>query len=229
MTVRSFYDRVWRTESGGIDRDSRRRLEADRDALDMLEPLASVLALDIGIGGGASVEALLRRGARVVAVDLSHEALLRARARTSGAHHVVADAHRLPFRDRRFDRISVFSVLMFLDLPRALPELGRIMKDAGRMAIVEPVAGNPMLAAWRFCSRRYANLAHWYDEAILREHLSRFFHVRSWHTHYLFPPAAILREGRFRSIWMSLEQLFMDKTLLSKMSWIVTAELDKRS
>lgn len=227
MTIRTWYDTVWR--EGPSDRDARRRMEADADAVASLEPLAGYWVLDIGVGSGGSVEALARRGARVVAADISFEALRRARARVgSDARYVVLDAHRLPFRPRTFGRASLFSVLMFLDPDRFLPELASVLDADGRAAIVEPVSGNPLVSLWRASSRRYAGLARWRSSAEWRELFARRFNVRAWESYYLLPFGTLLPPGAPRSAWRSAERMLARASALAGIAWVVRGEIGPR-
>jgi SAM-dependent methyltransferase len=78
--------------------------------------------LDLGCGTGIAIPGLLKRGWRVVGVDLSSDQLRVARQRAGppAAVLVVADASVLPFGDSSFD--AVVSVLTHTDLddPKAL-------------------------------------------------------------------------------------------------------------
>lgn len=67
------------------------------------------MALDVAAGIGENASVLALRGWRVVAADLSDEAVARARRRASelkaDLHVVQADATRLPFRHGAFDTV----------------------------------------------------------------------------------------------------------------------------
>jgi ubiquinone/menaquinone biosynthesis C-methylase UbiE len=95
------------------------------------------LSLDLGCGTGRNLP--LFRG-RVVAIDLSAEALARARRRAPGALLVRANAEALPFRDGAFD--TVVSGLVLCSVPdpdRALAEARRVLKDDGELRLLEHV------------------------------------------------------------------------------------------
>ena len=52
---------------------------------------------------------------------------------------VVADAHRLPFRDRSFGGVVMLDVLHLLERPvEFLKEASRVLETGGRLAMIEP-------------------------------------------------------------------------------------------
>lgn len=95
--------------------------------------------LDVASGSGALALPAARLGARVTAVDLSPVMIdgLRARASAEGLANVdarVMDGHALDFDDGSFDLVgSQFGVMLFPDLPRALREMVRVTRPAGRV------------------------------------------------------------------------------------------------
>ena len=100
--------------------------------------------LDIACGTGEpaiSLAALIGNG-EVVGVDLSPGPLKIAaeRAAQRGLTNVSfrqADAHRLPFPDNTFDRItSRLGVMFFSDLPRAAAEMHRVLKPGGKAVLL---------------------------------------------------------------------------------------------
>jgi ubiquinone/menaquinone biosynthesis C-methylase UbiE len=101
--------------------------------------------LDLACGAGEpsiSIAALLKGTGEVVGVDMAAEPLKVAgeRARKRGLENVEymqADVHALPFADASFDRVtSRLGVMFFGDLPRALGEMRRVLKPAGRVALL---------------------------------------------------------------------------------------------
>ncbi len=100
--------------------------------------------LAVCCGSGMDAEWLARRGFKVVGVDFSREAVLRAkeRARRYGVHYdlVVGDAEHLPFRDGAFDVTFVHDGLHHLsDAYRGVREMVRVATRA--VAIAEPANG----------------------------------------------------------------------------------------
>jgi ubiquinone/menaquinone biosynthesis C-methylase UbiE len=103
--------------------------------------------LDVAAGTGALSIPAARRGAQVVATDISPVMLerLKARARKEGLSNVetrVMDGHALALENDTFDLSgSQFGVMLFPDLPRALREMVRVTKPGGRVLL--NVFGHP--------------------------------------------------------------------------------------
>jgi SAM-dependent methyltransferase len=112
------------------------------------QPPAGIV-LDLGCGTGAHAVRMAKRGYDVVAVDLSLSGVRAARERfvRDGlrGRFLVADAERLPFRDRTF--AVVWSSLLLHHFPKlaSLPdELARVVRK--RVIAMEPNAHN--LLSW---------------------------------------------------------------------------------
>jgi SAM-dependent methyltransferase len=125
-----------------------------RAALDQLGVAPGERVLDVGCGAGDTVLELLTRvggGGAVVGVDLSHQLLELARARTAGQSRVSflqADAARVTF-DAPFDALfSRFGVMFFSDPVAAFQNLRRALVPGGRMGFVcwQALADNPWAA-----------------------------------------------------------------------------------
>ena len=105
-------------------------------------------ALDVAAGtGDFAFELLLRPPvSHVVGLDYTPEMLARARQK---AHRrgvgerltlIRGDAHDLPFADGQFVAATVgFGIRNFVDLPRALREMARVVQPGGRVATLEIV------------------------------------------------------------------------------------------
>lgn len=105
------------------------------DALEELTgPLAGRLVADVGAGTGISSRALLGRGARVVSCDLGPKMLARLRRRTPQAWAVLADGHRLPFRDAAADLVCYAQAWHWMDVGRASAEAVRVLRPGGALA-----------------------------------------------------------------------------------------------
>jgi ubiquinone/menaquinone biosynthesis C-methylase UbiE len=97
--------------------------------------------LDLGTGAGAMLPHLVSaRFSSVVAADLSPAMISSAaRKRASSVAFVVADGHRLPFRENSFDLITSVSCWHLFDKPKTIIEAGRVVKDkSGGLLIVDP-------------------------------------------------------------------------------------------
>jgi SAM-dependent methyltransferase len=107
--------------------------------------------LDLGCGGGRHAFEAFRRGADVVAVDLSAEEMpgVRGMLRAMGAegeappgargHAVQGDALRLPFPDASFSRVIASEVLEHVpDDAGAMREIARVLRPGGLVAATVP-------------------------------------------------------------------------------------------
>jgi len=120
-----------------------------RPAFHQLGDVTGLRVLDCGCGHGMASVVLTRRGANVIAFDLSAgylaEARERARANDVDIEFVRADGERLPFADRSFDRVWGNAVLHHLDIRIAASELHRILRPGGIAVFSEPWGENPFL------------------------------------------------------------------------------------
>ena len=106
--------------------------------------------LDVGMGAGRLCDSLARRGWTVSGVDVSDEmvALARERLPEARARLVRAPAEQLPFPSASFDAVAATGALEYTDLPRALAEVGRVLRPGGLAALSFP---NPsaFYALWK--------------------------------------------------------------------------------
>jgi len=128
--------------------DELRRLHTPDDAVE--EALVAALGkaplgelLDIGTGTGRMAELFGASADHIVALDKSLEMLRVARAKLQHlppdrVELVQGDFLGLPFANGRFDTVLLHQVLHFTAEPeRALAEAARVLKPAGRIAIVD--------------------------------------------------------------------------------------------
>ncbi|GBD33293.1 MAG: hypothetical protein KatS3mg081_0519 [Gemmatimonadales bacterium] len=95
--------------------------------------------LEVGAGTGREGHVLADRGAYVVLVDFSKEALRLSRAISSGPHLVRADATQLPFRDRSFDLVYHQGLMEhFRDPLPLLRENRRVLVEGGVLLVDVP-------------------------------------------------------------------------------------------
>ena len=116
-----------------------------RAAVREAAPVAETRVLDICAGTGDLSLAFSRRGARVVGTDFCPEMIRIARTKAgrlgppaASARFAVADALRLPFRDRAFDRVCVaFGVRNLSDWRGGIAEMARVARPGGRVLVLE--------------------------------------------------------------------------------------------
>ena len=124
--------------------------------------------LDLGCGFGRHAYEALRRGAHVVACDLSTSELVEVRGLMGAmaevgeappgglAACVTADATRLPYPDGAFDRIIASEVMEHIaDDEGALDELHRVLAPGGTLAVTVP-AWLPERVCWALSDEYHA-------------------------------------------------------------------------
>jgi ubiquinone/menaquinone biosynthesis C-methylase UbiE len=115
---------------------SRSDFRVTREALTPLVD-KSELFLDMGCGTGVWLEECLETYEIGVGVDLSRKMLeLCKRRRLPSVNLVLADCHRLPFRDCVFDAILSSRVFIYLNLETALSEAKRVLRDEGGLVLL---------------------------------------------------------------------------------------------
>ena len=123
------------TQAAALQREVESRL---LEQLTYLDDRVPSRVLDLGSGPGSASAALKSRFGRksdVIAADLALPMLREARAKSrfwKPIHAVQADAQSLPFADAAFDLVFSNLCLQWVaDLPRALGELRRVMREGG--------------------------------------------------------------------------------------------------
>jgi len=121
---------------------------------DAVAPLAGARVLDFACGAGLTTAWLAERGADVVGLDLSPEALARAREVLDA---LGLDATLVQTTLEESDQLGSFDAIVgryalhHTDVAAVAPLLARRLRPGGRAAFVETFASNPVLA---FARRR---------------------------------------------------------------------------
>ncbi len=187
----AFDERRFGGPIGGLVADTQARVLAN-----MIGCVRDRTVLDVGTGTGRAALLLARGGARVTAVDASEQMLAAARRRAADERVAVdflrGDAHALEFKDRSFDTVVCFRVVMHVpDWRRCLGELCRV---ADRLVIFDyPSAASA--ASIQSLFRRAAHSLGRRTEAyrvfraatIGRELARSGFRVRSVHRQFVLP------------------------------------------
>jgi len=105
-----------------------------------LLPLKGPLVLDLATGTGDSANGLLKKGLKVVGLDISFNMLLRAKEKINSPDYnlVAGSGYNLPFRDETFDGLTcAFGIRNMHRTPEALKEIFRVMKKGGKAVFLE--------------------------------------------------------------------------------------------
>lgn len=128
------YDLLNRILSLGIDQRWRRR------AISFIEPLDGAHVVDVATGTGDLAMLLARRGANVVGVDPSENMLAVARRKAGGEtiDYRRGTADSLDVEDESSDAVTIaFGIRNVPDRPKALREFRRVLRDGGRLVVLE--------------------------------------------------------------------------------------------
>lgn len=98
-------------------------------------PLGQARILVLGRAGAPVAEQLATTGASLVACDASRGGLRALLHRAPRALPTVARPERLPFAARSFDAVMLHQSLQTVDAPAVLPELARVLRPGGQVAL----------------------------------------------------------------------------------------------
>ncbi|OBF12586.1 SAM-dependent methyltransferase [Mycobacterium sp. ACS4054] len=107
-----------------------------QDAVDWLLPPRCKVAVDLGAGTGLFTRALLGRATEVIAVE--PDARMRAvlTGRSPEVRAVEGTGESIPLEDAAVDAVFVSSAWHWMDPERAVPEIGRVLRDNGRFGLI---------------------------------------------------------------------------------------------
>ena len=117
--------------------------EADRRypedfILGLCEPDEEDTHLDLGTGPGTIAGVLAPLVGEVVGTDVSPEMLDLFETRVPGGRSVLADAHRLPFKEGSFTLVTCGSVFHHLEDPASVvDEVARVLRPGGRFLLID--------------------------------------------------------------------------------------------
>lgn len=98
--------------------------------------------LDVGCGFGETLALLAREGYQVTGVDISADAITKAKAAAPEATLLQASADKLPLCDGDFDAVIALDVLEHLpNGGAAVDEMLRVLKSGGLLIVTVPYAG----------------------------------------------------------------------------------------
>jgi SAM-dependent methyltransferase len=122
---------------GGVaDAYDRARPSYPAEAAAWLAGLDHAHVLELGAGTGKLTEQLVAQGHKVVATDPIDAMLRKLVARLPGTPAAIAAAERIPLRARSVDTVIGAQTFHWWDLERALPEIARVLRPGGHLALV---------------------------------------------------------------------------------------------
>jgi SAM-dependent methyltransferase len=122
--------------SSVADSYERGRPEYPREALRWLTGDRPVDVIDLGAGTGKLTRGLLALGHRVTAVEPLEEMLGHLKQVSPDVEVVVGHAEKIPLPAESVDVVTVGQAFHWFDTAAALPEIARVLRAAGRLALV---------------------------------------------------------------------------------------------
>jgi SAM-dependent methyltransferase len=116
-------------------------------------------ALELGVGPGGVAAALSRRGIRIVGIDLSSDALLRAKEHCRGDNVSLmrGSGFSLPFRDQSLPAVYASQVLHLFDTAgreAIMREVCRVLRPGGRFVFDMKNVSSHILRVARYSTER---------------------------------------------------------------------------
>ncbi|OBG18658.1 class I SAM-dependent methyltransferase [Mycobacterium sp. 852002-51057_SCH5723018] len=107
-----------------------------QEAVDWLVPPGCQVAVDVGAGTGLFTRTLVDRAAQVIAVEPDARMREVLTARSPGVRVVEGRGESIPLPDASADAVFVSSAWHWMDHERAVPEIGRVLRDGGRFGVI---------------------------------------------------------------------------------------------
>lgn len=236
------YDAEWSAAQTGQPYHAFWRFRPNaREAVERaLGPLAERTLLELGAGDGFSTLRLARRGARVIATELSPVGLrsIAARAESQGLAPGVAplraDAEGLPLPESCVDLVYGENFLMYVDPATVGREAARVLRAGGRAVFLEPTAHHPLIRLYRRFGSAYSSTAPRYLTIEAIADLGAGFARVAHEQHYLLSVLALPLASRpflFALAFHSLAALdrFLWRALprLQRYGWLTVIILEQ--
>ncbi len=165
-----------------------------------LPAISGLRILDIGCGSGALAATLQAGGADVTGLDPNPAAIEAARSQAPAATFYLAAAEALPFQDEAFDAAIIVNALHHVpaeDMDRALAEARRVIRTAGVIVVIEPLAEGSSFEAMRLIDDE-TEIRRLAQQALARAAASQLFKsvatgLHTWRRE--FPDAAAVLKG----------------------------------
>ena len=103
------------------------------------ENLEGKSVLEIGCGDGRVTSLLAQSSCRLTAIDINERLITKASQKVSGVNFILSSGERISFPDSSFDVVIFTLSLHHQDSHQALFEAKRVLKQDGKIIVVEPV------------------------------------------------------------------------------------------
>lgn len=112
------------------------RPPAPQEAVGWLVPPGCEVAVDVGAGTGLFSRTLVDKAAQVIAVEPDARMRKVLTERSPGVRALEGRGESIPLPDASADAVFVSSAWHWMDHERALPEIGRVLRDGGRFGLI---------------------------------------------------------------------------------------------
>ncbi len=112
------------------------RPQPPQQAVAWLVPTECEVAVDVGAGTGLFTRTLVGRVPQVIAVEPDARMRNVLKARSPGVRVVEGRGETIPLPDASADAVFVSSAWHWMDPERAVPEIGRVVRDGGRFGLL---------------------------------------------------------------------------------------------
>lgn len=125
----------------------------NRNIIKKLGNIRGKKILELGCGAGEASVYFAKKGANVVATDISSEMLnvVKKVAQKHGVslHTKQSYSHEISFEDNTFDIVYAANLLHHVDIESTVKEVYRILKPGGIFVSWDPLAHNPLINIYR--------------------------------------------------------------------------------
>lgn len=161
----------------------------NRAILNYLGDLKNKEILELGCGAGEASVFFAKKGARVIATDVSTN-MLELTKKVAAFHGVSLQAFparsdRIPCPDNSFDIVYAANILHHVNIQSTLKEIKRVLKPGGAFVGWDPLAHNPAINVYRWIATevrtedehpiRFSELKYFKKEFISFEFQSKWF------------------------------------------------------
>jgi ubiquinone/menaquinone biosynthesis C-methylase UbiE len=193
------------------------------------------IALEYGCGTSSLSLELARKGAKVVAIDISQVALkaLQIHSEDQGNHILsLMNGECMAFEDNSFDLVYGSGILHHLDLSLALREIQRVLRPGGKAIFIEPLGNNIFINAFRTFTPNIRTIdEHPLTQADFVSFQNSFHSVQISYFYLMALAAAPFMRFPFADKFLSLLEMTdnllfkIPKLNLKNQAWIVLIEL----